>query len=353
MTAATPKIRVLLADDSLLAREYLKDIIGASPDIEVAAEAADGAEAVKLACSLRPDLIVMDILMPVMGGMEAIERIMDQAPTRILALSSTFDDEEVRLVFAAIEKGALDVMAKPSGGMRRNEEFAETLLAKIRLLARIKVIHHPRGGAPKRIVPVVPRQKMHRVVAVGASTGGPRAVLSILKALPRRFTGSVLIVQHIATGFAEGFANWLAQETSLQVVLAQGGELLREGVAYVAPNDMHMIVANGKIQLSDTPAVHSCRPSVDVLFASVAQGFGAEAVGVLLTGMGKDGAQGLSAIRVQGGHTIVQDEETSTIFGMPKAAIALSAATEILPLGRIAERIMELFAREGGVKDAG
>lgn len=343
------KIRVLLADDSPLAREYLKDIISGSPDVVVAGEAGNGREAVELTHRLRPDLVIMDILMPVMGGMEAIARIMDEVPTPILALSSTFDDEEVRLVFQAIEKGALDVMAKPSGGMRRSSTFAETLLQKIRLLARISVITHLRGGETQEAPAFLPRtRKERRVVAIGASTGGPRAVLTILKSLPRNFRGTLLVVQHIASGFAEGFASWLSQEAALPVVVAREGEPLQEGKVYVAPNDLHLIARGGRIALADSPAVLSCKPSVDVLFASIAAEYGAEGVGVLLTGMGKDGAQGLSAMKNHGGYTIVQDEETCTIFGMPKAAIALSAAIEILPLDRIAGRIVELFAREGG-----
>lgn len=341
-------IRVLLVDDSPLIRSILRDIFLATPDITVAGEAANGREAVELTEKLRPDLIVTDIMMPLMDGLTAIEEIMAAFPTPILVLSGSLEEAEVDLAFAAIKKGALDVMTKPDtvhdGAFRL---FAAAIVEKVRLLSRIKVIHHHRrrkvsesGGD----IPLIAVGGMS-TLAIGASTGGPKAVMSLLKTLPADFAGAVFVVQHIASGFAKGFVQWLDRESSIKVRLAVDGDTPCPGVALVAPNDYHMVLNKGVVRLLDSPMVNCCRPSIDVFFNSLAAEAGAGSLAVLLTGMGKDGAEGLRRIKECGGVTIAQDEDSSIVFGMPKAAIALKAVDRVLPLALMPAAISKIFAR--------
>jgi len=337
-------IKILLADDSFLVRAVLRDALSRVDGITVIGEAANGAEAVTMAQNLRPDLIIMDILMPVMDGLEATEAIMASCPTPILILSATLDERDVRLAFTAIKKGALDVMGKPTSVNHGNREFIERLVEKVRLLARIKVIHHL--YRPKAIHgTTVPKPDGKRsILAIGASTGGPKAVMSIVKTLPADFNASVFIVQHISSGFARGFAQWLSIECPMPVRLAESGQLPRGGEVLVAPNDCHMTLDGDRLLLTDSPPVNSCKPSIDVFFSSLAEMKGAQSVGVLLTGMGRDGAQGLAMLHNKGSATIVQDEKSCVVFGMPKAAISLNAADEILPLAEIPAAISRFFS---------
>jgi two-component system chemotaxis response regulator CheB len=341
-------MRVLLVDDSAVVRAVLKDIFRTTSDITVVAEAANGSEAVALTERLKPDLIIMDIMMPVMDGLAAIEIIMAQTPTPILVLSATMDDREVNYAFSAIKKGALDVMEKPGiQGLELSGTFGARLIEKARMLARIKAIRRRPSHKlrPEKAEMQVAYPKGERsILAIGASTGGPKAVMSIIKSLSADFAGVVFIVQHIASGFAKGFAQWLDQECVIRVSLAVDGQKLQAGEVLVAPNDCHMIVDKGKVRLVQGEPVNCCRPSIDVFFNSLAEE-GSRVVGVLLTGMGKDGAQGLYRIKEQGGVTIAQDELSCAVFGMPRAAIAINAADEILPLPDIPDAILKIFTR--------
>lgn len=337
-------IKILLADDSFLVRAVLRDALGEFSDIAVIGEAENGAEAVSMTQALRPDLVIMDIMMPVMGGLEATEIIMARCPTPILILSATMEERDVKLSFTAIKKGALDVMGKPSGVNHESREFIDRLAEKIRLLARIKVIHHISRPKPSPGLAVPKPDGKRSILAIGASTGGPKAVMSIVRTLPPNFNASVFIVQHISSGFARGFAQWLDQECSLPVRLAESGHLPAGGEILVAPNDCQMILEDDRIRLTDSPPVNSCKPSIDVFFSSLAERNAGQTVGVLLTGMGKDGAQGLSLLREKGSATIVQDEKSCVVFGMPKAAIALNAADEVLPLADIPTAITRIFS---------
>jgi two-component system chemotaxis response regulator CheB len=339
-------IKILIADDSLLVRAILRDALNASEDMRVIGEAVNGVEAVHLTGALKPDIVIMDILMPVMGGLEATEAIMAESPVPILILSSTLDDRDVKLAFTAIKKGALDVMGKPSlNGAASQAEFISRLFEKIRLLSRIKVIHHihrPKEPA----VPVSVKVSSRSILAIGASTGGPKAVMSIIKSLPSGFKGSVFIVQHISSGFAKGFAHWLDLESHIPVRIAKNGDIPVSGEALVAPTDCQMVLDRGAIRILDEPAVNCCRPSIDVFFSSLAPEKGKDTVGVLLTGMGKDGAQGLSKLRESGAFTIVQDEKSCAVFGMPKAAIALGAADEVMNIDEIPDAVSKIFCSQ-------
>ena len=344
-------IKVLLTDDSLLTREILKDIFRSTDDILVTGEAANGTEAVLMTERLNPDLIIMDLMMPVMDGLTAIEEIMARFPTPILVLSATLDDREVNNAFAAINRGALDVMDKPGGEEINGSSgsFRATLVEKVRMLARIKVIRRrpktkprfvPGGTAP---LPAGDR----RVLAIGASTGGPQAVMSIVKSLPADFKATTFIVQHIASGFAGGFAQWLDRECRLPVRLAADGDEFKPGEVLVAPGDHHMVVRDGVVRLTDDMPVNCCRPSIDILFKSLAMELGTRVVGVLLSGMGKDGAQGFIHIKEQGGLTIAQDERSCAVFGMPRAAIAMNAVDLVVPLAGIPDTISKIFHSTG------
>ncbi|HJV35291.1 chemotaxis-specific protein-glutamate methyltransferase CheB [Geomonas sp.] len=339
-------IRILIADDSLLVREVLCGIFQQYPDTCVVGSASNGQEAVELTLSLKPDLVILDLIMPVLDGLETLEEIMAIAPTPVLVLSGAVDESEVDRAFTAIKRGALDVMEKPEldapGSL---EEFAERLHEKVRLLSGIRVIRHPRR---RTRYPLEERLEAAagstpNILAIGASTGGPKAVMSVLKSLPANFPGTVFVVQHIAAGFAAGFASWLDRECSIKVKLAEDGTRYVPGEALVAPDGCHMTVADGRVHLVDQAPVNCCRPSIDVFFNSLAQAPCDQVVSLLLSGMGKDGALGLLQIKERGGTTLVQDEESCAVFGMPKAAISLCAADQVLPLERMPDTISQLF----------
>jgi len=403
---AGEKIRVLIADDSPVVREVLRDMIAAEKDLEVAGEAVNGRQAVELAAAVKPDIITMDVMMPVMNGLEAVEEIMAFNPTPILVFSSAVSDKEMDVAFQAIARGALDVMEKPKAVSGQPfDEIRLELLAKLRLLSRIHVIPHLRArrkrrqqeksaangenhqlsgpetpapglplrpaAAPPAAAPLVeilerapleptphepvplPRGAVHRrLVAVGASTGGPKALVQIFRSLPAQLPVPVLAVQHIAHSFAPGLVAWINRESPMSVELAQDRERPQPGTLYISPTGIHMILEKGLIRLSDSPPVNSCKPSVDELFFSVAKEMGELAVGALLTGMGRDGAEGLYAMKKKGALTLVQDERTSVIFGMPRAAIELGAEDEVIPLPEMARAIVRSLAakpnRRGG-----
>ncbi len=340
-------IRILIADDSELTRVVLRDLLSQDPDVEVVGEVSDGRSAVEQTAMLRPDLVIMDVMMPIMGGLEAVAEIMAATPTPILMLSANTDPSDSRGAFAAIKLGALDVMAKPSGVVTEAfSQIARQLIARVKSLSRIKVIHHYRAQRPvidkvTTPLPVSPR----RILAIGASTGGPKAVQQLLQGLPKDLAAAVLIVQHIADGFAPGFADWLDREAAMPVRLAECGSELKVGTALVAPNNAHLTIKANRVALENSPPLHNCRPAVDAMFHSLAnQNLAAETVAVLLTGMGVDGAAGMGVLQGRGAYTIAQDEASSAIFGMPRAAIERGAVTQVLSLNQIAGVVCRLFA---------
>ncbi len=342
-------VRVLVAEDSAVTREYLVYLLEQADGLTVAGTARDGFDAVEHARRLRPDVILMDVHMPRLNGFEATRRIMEEIPTPIVMISASLDRNEVGMTFEALKAGALTVIEKP-GGPGHPDEGATTreLVNTLRLMAGVKVIRRwPRPGTP----PVTSRprplpERQIRVVAMGASTGGPPAVAGILEKLPQSLAVPILLVQHIAPGFIDGLAEWLAGQTRLAVKLAEAGEPLRPATVYLAPDHVQMGVAPGeRIFLTKEPAADGFCPSVSYLFQRVAHVYGRSGVGVLLTGMGRDGAVGLQQLRDAGAVTIAQDEETSVIFGMPGEAIRLGAAEYVLSPEQIADMIRALVIR--------
>jgi two-component system chemotaxis response regulator CheB len=336
-------IRVLVADDSPTARALLVAMLAADPELEVAGEAADGLQAVEAATRLRPDVITMDIQMPNLDGIGATRQIMAVAPAPIVIVSG-LDVREVAISLEALRAGAVALFPKPSGpGATDFERHAADLRATVKTMSRVRLAR-PRPP----LAPAVPRRAPRppaEVVAIAASTGGPGALHRILAALPATFPAPILVVQHIAEGFAEGLARWLGGATPLGVRVAASGEPLRAGTVYVAPDHAHLGVAEGRIALSDAPAVEGFRPSGSVLFESVARSYGSGACAAILTGIGRDGVAGLRAVRAAGGRILAQDETTSVVFGMPGAALAEGLADELVPLDGFAQRLIAATAR--------
>ena len=342
-----PKTRVLVIEDSLTVRMRLVEVLAADPDLEVVGEAGDGVRGLALCRALRPDVVTLDMMLPVMNGAETTEQIMAHCPTPILIVSASHNRGELLRTYQALAAGALDALDKPTGD-ERDDEWERRLVATVKLLARIKVITHVRGRRARApspepsAEPSPPRTSTPpRAVAIGASTGGPPALVELLGALTD-IAVPILVVLHLGTPFAPAFAEWLAGHIDLPVAYARDGEPLPEpglGRVVLAPPDLHLVVHAGRLHLTADPPRHHCRPSVDVLFESIARALGPACAAALLTGMGKDGAAGLLAIRRAGGRTVAQDEATSTVFGMPKEAIALGAAEHVLPLARIAAQL--------------
>ena len=349
-TEVAGKLRVLVVDDSPVARSVIRSILEGDPGIEVVGLARNGWEAVQMTARLRPDVITMDVRMPEMDGYEATCQIMAYHPTPILIVTASLSRQDVDFTFRMLEAGALDILEKPAGedplALRSK---AQDLIERVRLLSRVRVITHLRGrrkaGRPLPLTPVpatpgpAPAEAPSRLVVIGASTGGPRALQRILSGLPADFPAPILVVQHIAPGFIRGLAEWLAGETRLRVSLARQDDGLTPGRVYIAPEGCHLLPDFRRVHLTETPRTPLI-PSVDVTMRAAAQNFGRRAIGVLLTGMGNDGAEGLLAIRQAGGLTIAQDQATSTIFGMPRAAIELGAAQQVLPLEDIAPALL-------------
>jgi two-component system chemotaxis response regulator CheB len=345
-----PRIRVLVAEDSPTVRHRLVETLAADPAIELVGEAQDGKQAVELCRRHRPDVITMDMMMPVMTGLAAVEYIMAHQPTPILIVSASINRGELFKIYDALAAGAVDVLEKPTAE-EPDGEWERRLLAAVKLVSRIKVITHPRARFEQRRAAssvdglLSPSQvPSFQVLAIGASTGGPGAVADLLKQLNASFQVPILIVIHMNAPFSAALTDWLDAQTGRRVVGAVDGMIVAScrGRAVMAPGGRHLIVRNGRMFLTDGPERHSCRPSVDVLFDSIAVEYGPSAAACLLTGMGKDGATGLLNIRTAGGLTIAQDEATSVIYGMPREAVALGAANHVLPLGDIGARLAAL-----------
>ncbi|MGH7821769.1 MAG: chemotaxis-specific protein-glutamate methyltransferase CheB [Candidatus Binatia bacterium] len=342
-------IRVLVAEDSVTARELLIEILQSDAEIQVVGEAKNGVEALKMTKRLRPSVVTMDIRMPLMDGFEATRRIMVEAPTPIVIVSASLDVREVEVSMHALRAGALTVLAKPVGpGSPEFVEQARSFLETVKAMSQVKVVRRWPERARREPSPSLPTRRdgaRPSVVAIAASTGGPAALSCILSDLSGDFPLPILVVQHIARGFVDGLAAWLNTTSALPVKVAEDGEALRGRIVYIAPDDRHLgVSARSGIAVSTAPPLDGFRPSATFLFDSVARVFGSSAVAIILTGMGRDGVAGLRAVREAGGCVVAQDEESSVVFGMPGAAVASGVVQVTLPVGALARWLRESIA---------
>lgn len=334
--------RVLIVDDSPLFTDALMDLLGTHPRITVAGIARNGVEALQLVNRLEPDLITMDIHMPMMDGLEAVERIMAERPTPIMVLTADEKSRDQNWCFEALRRGALELMAKPDVDALYEASGAE-FCERIRMLACIPVVHHARTRrVVPSMVPPMPGRPDHipAVVGIVASTGGPSAIAEVLGELPPTYPLPIVIVQHLAAGFAPHLASWLREQSTLEVKIAERGMPLECGVVLVAPEGQHLVV-NAGAKVGFVPANDETHcPSGDRLLSSLAGTFQERSIGVVLTGMGKDGSRGLLKVRQARGVTIAQSGDTSVVDGMPRAARENGAAAEVLPLNEIAGSLL-------------
>lgn len=328
-------IRVLVVDDSEFTRKLISLMLESDPEIKVVDTAKDGYEAFQKVVALEPDVVTLDLNMPVMDGIEALRRIMARKPVPVIVFAA--EDERSERALEALAIGAVDFVAKSKGKITQTARVELVAKVKAAASARIRIQNH----RPVAAVKAIPERQARVVVAIGASTGGPNAIEKILSVLPASLPAGILITQHMPPGFTSSFAKRLDRCSGLVVKEAQGGETLLEGLALVAPGDSHVVISPDGIVTRDHTAAQYT-PCIDVMMSSVAASYGRRAVGILLTGMGNDGARGMAAIRTAGGRTIVQDEATSVVFSMPRSVIESGHAERILPLDKIPATIEEL-----------
>ena len=342
-------IKVLIVDDSLTIRKKIAKLIQQDPETIVAGEASNGKIAFEMAKRYSPDLIIMDLVMPVMDGQEATELIMGYLPTPILIHSSAANRGENYKTMDALSSGALDFIEKTC------ENWDKALLSRIKRAARIKVVTHIKKRKKEMLPDRTITSKLQKtpstpynVIVMGASTGGPKVVLDILCKLPKNFPIPIILVIHLANNFQDSLAKWLSDNSSFDVKMPQNGEfcLNSRKTLFFAPPGKHLALINNRFQYNNAEPVNFCKPSIDVFFKSVANASQINPIGILLTGMGCDGAAGLKQIRQSGGHTIAQDESTSIVFGMPKKAIEMKAAVDVLPTLKIADKITKMVMSE-------
>ncbi len=350
-------IRVLIVDDSAVVRDLLKHILSSDVEIVVIGEAKDGLEAVELVAKHKPDVVTMDINMPRLNGFEATRQIMEKNPIPIVIVTASWDPNDVGKTWLAMEAGAVAALEKPRYSTEEDyKKSSENIIDTIKLMSQVKVVRRWSPNKIRNLQSETPTKihngltvRPHGIVAIGASTGGPPVIKELLEALPSDFPTPIVIVQHIARNFTTGFAEWLDQSTSLNVRVAKHADRLEPGVVYVAPDGLHMKVDfSSHVVLTNDPPENGLRPSVSYLFRSVASVFGNRAIGILLTGMGRDGANELKILKDKGAITIAQDKETSVVHGMPGEAIKIGGASHIAPSHKIAGLLLRLVG--GGEK---
>ena len=351
------KINVLVADDSQVARMLLVHLLESDPQIRVTGAVADGQSALDFVNENKPDVVLMDIHMPHMDGFEATRRIMETQPVPIIICSATTNPSEVAITFRLMEAGAVACVEKPVARDHADfEQLVTNLLQTVKLMSEIRVVRRwPRSRFAPAAAPMARPAGLKaapaeiRVIGIGASTGGPPLLQMILGGLPKDFPAPILVVQHIALGFLPGLAEWLNQTTGLRIHIASYGTSPLAGHVYLAPDDFHMgLSASGRILLTKEEPENGLRPAVSYLFRSLAEACGPNALGVLLTGMGRDGAAELKMMKDRGATTIAQDQESSVVHGMPGVAIELGGATHVLPADKIPDALLTLVNRKNG-----
>jgi two-component system chemotaxis response regulator CheB len=346
-------IRVLIVEDSQIALVILKRILESSPQIEVVGTACSGLEALELIPTTQPDVICTDLHMPYMNGLELTAKVMEFYPCPILVISASVKQEDTHHIFQLLEAGAIDIFPKPDAGLVENDELLkQALIDKINVLSGVRVFKRKQKNATRNLankpasspLKFLPKPK---IIAIGASTGGPQALYEIFSQLPSGLQVPLICIQHISVGFLQGFIDWLGRNCQLPIRIAQTGETPQPGQIYFSSEQQHLeLDSKGRFVHSNTPPLEGNRPSITITFESIAKIYGKSTLGILLTGMGRDGARGLQAIAQAGGWTIAQDEATSVIFGMPHAAIELGAAKQVLPIQAIAPTLLDLFQEQ-------
>lgn len=345
-------IKILIVEDSSVVRDFLVYILSSEPDMHVVGTAKNGKEAIMLAALKKPDIITMDIEMPVMNGMEATREIMSTNAIPIIIVTSSYSKSEISKTFKAIEAGALAILAKPAGFKHPNfHKDKNDLIKTVRLMSEIKVVTRRKKYLNQETTEktiAIPksfneRETNYKLTAIGVSTGGPQVLNTILPLIPEDYKLPIVIVQHIPEGFLEGMVDWLNKSSRIPIKIAIGGEKLEPRNIYFCPAESHIgIKSDLTVELKkDVPGL-SIRPSVSYLFRSIAKNFNHESIGILLTGMGKDGAEELAIMKEKGALTIIQDEKSSIVFGMPGAAFNLDAHKYILSPVEIANKLIEL-----------
>jgi len=338
-------IRILIVDDSPTARQMLTTLLSSQPDMEVAGVAGNGAEALRKAAELRPDIITLDLVMPVMSGFEALPRLREEVEAAVLVVSGGLREGDEVIPFQAFECGAASVLPKPA---IISDPYAAALVAEIRAVVRNRAGAHGASHAPRKARKVV--SKGISVVGIAASTGGPQAIQSLLKEMGPGFPAPIMAVQHIAEGFVSGLARWLSQTVGLPVVVAARGELAKPGVVYLAPDNAHILVGKGlRISISHAPPVGRHRPSATPLFLSMARVDPRHSVGVILTGMGEDGVEGLRVLHEKGGLVMAQSPEDCVVSSMPATAIKVGAVDCVGPPVELGSRLRGLGGAVGKV----
>lgn len=336
-------MRIAIVNDSMMAVESLRRVVSSVPSYEVVWIAHDGAEAVWRCGSDIPDLILMDLIMPVMDGVEATRRIMQDSPCSILVVTSTVSGNASK-VFQAMGYGALDAVNTPVLGMTGDAEGKDEFLHKVAMIGKLIDQTVPVASPRAAEVDVSPRIQSGGLVAIGSSSGGPKALAEVLRSLPENFPAPVVIVQHVDQKFTGELASWLDKQCALEVRLAKKGDTLSPGRVLIAGTNDHLVLNSHKsLEYTPDPVDQAYRPSVDVFFSSVVKHWTGDVVAVLLTGMGRDGAAGLLSLKNKGVYTIAQDEASCAVYGMPKAAAQIGAAQQILPLDDIASELIEFF----------
>lgn len=356
-----PKIKVLVVDDSALVRRIITDALERDPEITVVGNANNGKTAVFKSFTLDPDVITMDIEMPIMNGLEALREIIRVNPKPVIMMS-VLTQYGAEVTFKALEYGAVDFVPKPSSVLSMSpEELSAQLVAKVKAVAKSVIRIRPsrfenekespdnkdsfRYEAPLKMDSLSKGGKSGKLVGIGASTGGPSALMKVFSSLPDNFPAPVLVVQHMPEGFTKAFAERLNSSSSLEVKEAEDMDKVLPGCGYIAPGHSHIILERRSgdflIRLSKSEKVSGHRPSIDVMLSSIAENYTSELIGVIMTGMGRDGAEGISKIRQKGGYTVAQDEETSVVYGMNRVAVELGGVVDKVPLEQISKKIVE------------
>lgn len=348
-----PRIKVLVVDDSAFMRKIITDILATSSEIEVIGKAKNGQEAIEKVTLLRPDVVTMDIEMPVLDGLHALGYIMSECPTRVIMLTAA-ESKHGDLTMTAFQYGAVDFIQKPSGSISLDmEKIKDDLIKKVIAAAHVEL--HKLGFIEEKLIKKEKtmshvRTKVKKIIIIGSSTGGPRALQQVIPLLPSNLQAPVLVVQHMPAGFTKSLAERLNSQSMMRVKEAAEGDIIKPGTVLIAPGDFHMTVKQQKIngELSEVIAltkgdrVQGVRPSVDVLLESAAPIYGSNSVGVILTGMGSDGSEGIKKLKLAGGKVIAEDESTCVVYGMPRSVIEQNLADYILPINKIARSIEEI-----------